>query len=65
MYDVRPLPCRSYHSFDVETCKRDFAQPSARHTVDYNRIAIMVGASVASGMSVARPQSVSTVAPLS
>jgi Fe-S-cluster containining protein len=53
VYDVRPLPCRSYHSFDVETCKRDFAQPSARHTVDYNRIAIMVGASVASGMSVA------------
>ncbi len=53
VYDARPLPCRSYHSFDVETCKRDFAQPSARDTVDFDRIAIMVGASIASGICVA------------
>jgi uncharacterized protein len=53
VYDVRPVSCRSYHSYDVETCRRDFLEPKARHTVDYNNLAVRVGPLVGIGMNVA------------
>jgi Fe-S-cluster containining protein len=53
VYDNRPLPCRSYHSFDVEECKRDFEDPAARHTIGYNNLAASVGATAELGISVA------------
>ena len=53
VYAIRPAPCRSWHSFDVTGCQRDFESPLAHITVDFHRAAVRVGAYVNAGVSIA------------
>jgi hypothetical protein len=53
VYEVRPMSCRGYHSFDVEQCRRDREQPSLVNTVPTNGMAYLGAGNIAGGLAVA------------
>jgi hypothetical protein len=53
VYEVRPLTCRGYHSFDAEPCRRDCEHPTRNHTVPCNGLAYLAASQVGGGLSVA------------
>jgi Fe-S-cluster containining protein len=52
-YEARPLYCRSYHSFDVEDCRRDLDRPVDRGKITCNAPAFLVASLVGAGLRVA------------
>jgi hypothetical protein len=53
VYEVRPLACARWHSFDVEQCRVGYEQPHARTTVRVNASAMAAGIAIQDGYQTA------------
>jgi len=53
VYEIRPVTCRAWHSFDVEGCKSDFEHPGSPHIIPINEVALRAGLHVEAGLGIA------------
>jgi Fe-S-cluster containining protein len=53
VYTVRPLACRTWHSFSVEKCQEDFEHPTDHTTAPVNVLALALSGNIRNGLAIA------------